>query len=86
MLEFRSLDRRIHLIGRAILLLVLSGLTIGLTVVLLFVGELVHKNVPQMAAAAFIAAIGMLMTALPLALAPGAIQQKRPADRKSCPI
>ncbi|MXP13170.1 DUF2721 domain-containing protein [Altererythrobacter confluentis] len=67
-LEFRSLDRRIHLIGRAILLLVLSGLTIGLTVVLLFVGELVHKNLPQMAAAAFIAAIGLLMTALLLFL------------------
>lgn len=67
-LEFRSLDRRILLIGRAILLLVLSGLTIGLTVVFLFVGELVHKDLPQMAAGAFILAIGLLMSALMLFL------------------
>ena len=66
--EFRSLDRRIELIGRAILLLVLSGLTIGLTVVILFLGDFLQWNLPQLSAAAFIVAIGLLMGALLLFL------------------
>src|SRR5688572_19125276 len=37
--EIRLVDRRIHLIGRAILLLVLAALSISLTVVLLFVED-----------------------------------------------
>src|SRR5919107_1560369 len=42
--EIRLVDRRIALIGRAILLLVVSGLTIGFCVALLFVEELFDVN------------------------------------------
>ena len=66
--EIRILDRRIHLIGRAILLLVLSGLTIGLCVALLFVPELARVNLQQLAAGAFMLAIFLLMAALTLFL------------------
>jgi len=66
--EIRLLDRRIVLIGRAILLLVLSGLTIGLTVVILFLGEFLQWESPQLTAGAFIIAIGLLMGALLLFL------------------
>ena len=66
--EIRILDRRIHLIGRAILLLVLSGLTIGFCVALLFVEELLKVSMQQVAAAAFMVAIGLLMWALTLFL------------------
>jgi len=66
--EIRLLDRRIVLIGRAILLLVLSGLTIGLTVVILFLGEFFQWESPQLTAGAFIIAIGLLMGALLLFL------------------
>ena len=62
--EMRILDRRIHLIGRAILLLVLSGLTIGSCVALLFVEELFKVKLQQVAAFAFMIAIGLLMWAL----------------------
>ncbi len=66
--EIRLLDRRIVLIGRAILLLVLSGLTIGLTVVILFLGDFLDWGFPQLSAASFILAIGLLMGALLLFL------------------
>jgi hypothetical protein len=66
--EIRILDRRIHLIGRAILLLVCSGLTIGFCVALLFVEELFKVNMQQVAAFAFMVAIGLLMWALTLFL------------------
>ena len=66
--EMRILDRRIHLIGRAILLLVLSGLTIGSCVALLFIEELFKVNMQQVAAFAFMVAIGLLMWALTLFL------------------
>ena len=66
--EMRILDRRIHLIGRAILLLVVSGLTIGLTVGLLFVEEILKTDLQQVAAAAFLIAVGLLMSALVLFL------------------
>ena len=62
--EIRILDRRIHLIGRAILLLVLSGLTIGSCVALLFVEELFDVNLQQVAGAAFFFAVVLLMMAL----------------------
>ena len=62
--EMRILDRRIHLIGRAILLLVLSGLTIGFCVALLFVEELFKVNLQQVAGAAFFVAVLLLMSAL----------------------
>jgi hypothetical protein len=66
--EIRLVDRRIHLIGRAILLLVCSGLTIGLCVALLFVEELFRVNLQQVAAATFMVAIGLLMWALTMFL------------------
>lgn len=66
--EIRLLDRRIVLIGRAILLLVLSGLAIGLTVVILFLGDFLHQELPQLSAGAFIVAIALLMGALLLFL------------------
>ena len=62
--EIRLVDRRIALIGRAILLLVLSGLTIGFCVALLFVEELFNVNLQQVAGAAFFIAILLLMSAL----------------------
>lgn len=62
--EIRSLDLRIALIGRAILLLVLSGLTIGLVVSLLFVEEIFGVDLQQIAAGAFIFSIALLMWAL----------------------
>ena len=64
--EIRTVDRRIAMISRAILLLVLSGLTIGLCVALLFLEELLDVNLQQIAAGAFILAIALLMFALTL--------------------
>ena len=64
--EIRTVDRRIAMISRAILLLVLSGLTIGLCVALLFLEELFNVDLQQAAAAAFMVAIALLMAALTL--------------------
>ena len=66
--EIRLADRRIQLIGKAILLLVTSGLTIGLCVALLFLEELFKVNLQQVAAFAFMIAIGLLMWALTMFL------------------
>ena len=66
--EIRLVDRRIQLIGKAILLLVTSGLTIGLCVALLFLEELFKINLQQVAAFAFMIAIGLLMWALTMFL------------------
>lgn len=63
-IEIRLISRRIALISRAILLLVVSGLTIGMTVVVLFLEQFLSLNLQQVAAAGFIIAIGLLMTAL----------------------
>lgn len=62
--EIRSLDHRIALIGSALLRLVLAGISIGITVVLLFVAEFAHVGLNRVAAATFIVAIGLLMWAL----------------------
>jgi len=62
--EARSLDLRIDLIGRAILRLVVSGLFIGLTVVLLFLEEFAGIGLTGVAAVAFIIAVALLMWAL----------------------
>ncbi len=62
--EIRMIDRRIGLISRAILLLVVSGLTIGLTVALLFLEEFLHLNLQRFAGFGFILAIALLMSAL----------------------
>lgn len=66
--EIRLLDRRIAIIGRAIFLLVMSGLTIGVVVTILFVEDVVGLDLQQVAAGAFILAVGLLMWALLLFL------------------
>jgi len=63
-IEIRVIARRIALISRAILLLVVSGLTIGVTVVVLFLEEFLDLNLQQVAAVGFIVAIALLMMAL----------------------
>lgn len=67
-LEIRTVDRRIHLIGQAMRLLVLSGLFIGTTVFLLFLEELIGTKVRLVAAGTFIAALTLLMVGLVLFL------------------
>ena len=66
--EIRLVDRRIHLIGRAILLMVLAALAIGVVVVLLFVEEFAAIDLRPFVAAVFIAALALLMAALLLLL------------------
>lgn len=66
--EIRIIDKRIALIGRAILLLVMSGLSVGVVVVLLFVEEFASLQLQPLVAAVFITAIGLLMWALVLFL------------------
>lgn len=63
-IEIRHVDRRIHLIGRALLLLVLSGLAIGITVGGLFIGEMAGLELRTMTGITFFIAIALLMTAL----------------------
>lgn len=67
-LEIRMIDKRISLITRAIRLLVLSGLTIGTTVAVLFVEEFVAVNLQLVAAGVFLVSVGLLMWALVLFL------------------
>ena len=67
-IEMRAIARRIHLITRAIFLMVLSGLTIGVTVAVLFVEEFVAVRLQLVAAGLFLLAIGLLMWALLLFL------------------
>ena len=62
--EMRLVDRRLALLNRALLLLVLSGLTIGANVVLLFVSEFMHVDLQIVAASAFMVAVLFLMGAL----------------------
>ena len=66
--EIRFVDRRIALVGRAILLLVTSGLTVGVVVALLFLDGFLELNLQPLAAAAFIFAVALLMGALLLFL------------------
>jgi len=66
--EIRLIDRRIKLIGRAVLFLVLAGLSIGLTVALLFVQGITHAALQHFAAASFTLAITLLMGGLVLFL------------------
>ncbi|MCX7284791.1 MAG: DUF2721 domain-containing protein [Novosphingobium sp.] len=63
-IELRYVDRRIHLIGRALLLLVVSGLAIGVTVGSLFIGELTDLKTGNLTGITFSLAIAMLMAAL----------------------
>lgn len=62
--EIRIVARRITLISRAILLLVMSGLTIGLDVALLFLEEFASISLQAVVASIFFLAIALLMGAL----------------------
>src|SRR5512139_1787404 len=55
--EIRLSDQRIILIGRAIRTLVISGLTIGLTVAILFLEEIVSLDLQRVAAGTFFLAV-----------------------------
>lgn len=66
--EIRSIAKRIELVGNAILMLVLSGLIIGLTVVVLFIDGLTGAALDQVAAALFILAVLFLLMGLVLFL------------------
>lgn len=68
-IEMRAIAQRILLITRAIFLLVLSGLTIGVTVAVLFLEEFVAVRLQVAAAGLFLIAISLLMWALMLFLA-----------------
>jgi hypothetical protein len=63
-IEMRFVDRRIQLIGHALLLLVLSGIGIGVTVGCLFLGEMLGLEFRVVTELAFLAAITLLMVAL----------------------
>ncbi len=67
-IEMRHIDRRIAHIGRALLLLVLSGLAIGSTVGALFFSEMSGTDLRLLTAATFFLAITLLMGALVLLL------------------
>lgn len=62
--EMRFVDRRIAMIGRAMLLLVISGITVGVVVAMLFLGEVLEFDLQRAAGAAFIFAIALLTGAL----------------------
>lgn len=67
-LEMRAIARRIHLITRALFLLVLAGLAIGTTVAVLFLDEIAGFKLPLLAAGFFLVAIALIMWALMLFL------------------
>ena len=66
--EIRAIDRRITIIGNAIALLVLSGLTIGTTVAALFFDEMMNVNISGIVSGLFLLAILLLMCGLLLFL------------------
>lgn len=66
--EIRIIDQRLATIGKAILMLVLTALSIGATIVILFVDEFLHIGLQPIAAGTFILAVGLLMWALILFL------------------
>ncbi|RJY10364.1 DUF2721 domain-containing protein [Aurantiacibacter aquimixticola] len=66
--EIRSLDERIALIGHALRLMVMASISIGITVIILFVEEFANLGINVFAAGAFIIAICLLMWALLLFL------------------
>ena len=67
-LEIRALDKRIAIIGQAMLMLVLSGLVIGVVVAMLFMEEIFDMNMQYAVATAFLLAISLLMWSLMLFL------------------
>lgn len=67
-IEIRLVDRRIALIGRALLLLDSAAVIIGLTVGLLFFVEIAGVSLQRFAAATFFAAVALMMGALAMFL------------------
>jgi len=67
-LEIRAIDQRIRLIGRAMRLLVIASLAIGVTVAILFLEEVAKVDLQQVAAGFFFVAIALLMGGLLLFL------------------
>ncbi|HZU65016.1 MAG TPA: DUF2721 domain-containing protein [Novosphingobium sp.] len=66
--EMRAVDQRILLNSRAIHVLVMSGLSIGITVSILFVEEVVSVPLERVAACFFLVAVALLMWGLTLFL------------------
>ena len=66
--EMRAIDRRISLNTKAIRLLVLAGLAIGMTVAVLFAEEMFGYSLERVAAGVFLISVGLLMWALTLFL------------------
>lgn len=66
--EIRVVDRRMNIITHAIRLLVLSGLAIGTTVAVLFLGGLAGFDMHLVAAITFLTSIVLLLVALVLFL------------------
>ena len=66
--EIRMIDRRIVLITHAVRLMVLTGLTIGATVALLFLEQLAGVDLQLVAGAMFLLAVLLLMAGLVLFL------------------
>jgi Protein of unknown function (DUF2721) len=66
--EIRAVDRRFALTSRAIRLLVLAGIAIGMTVATLFVQEMAGYPLHHAAAVLFLIAVGLLMWGLALFL------------------
>lgn len=63
-LEMRQVDLRIQLNTKAIRVLVMSGLCIGLTVAILFLEEMVSVPLERVAAGGFLIAVALLMWGL----------------------
>ncbi len=66
--ELRVIDQRMSIIGKALLMLVLTALSIGATIVILFVDEFMQLGLQPLAALTFSVGIGLLMWALVLFL------------------
>jgi hypothetical protein len=66
--EIRAVDRRFKLTSRAISLLVLAGIAIGMTVATLFVQEMADYPLHRVAAILFLIAVGLLMCGLAMFL------------------
>ena len=62
--ELRQIDVRIKLINRAVLLLVIAGITVGITVGMLFIERLTHAGLDVLIACTFFGAVLLLMMAL----------------------
>lgn len=66
--EIRLVDRRMAFITHAIRLLVISGLTIGATVGILFIDSLLPTDLEVVVIATFVASVALLMISLVLFL------------------